>query len=100
MACSKILVLRHSRVVGIVAYEPQEAELRVHELATADEIGCDPETIVNVTLDALELACLASGARRLVVTARAETCGPPLRRRGFVRIDEGCAGSWLEKTFR
>lgn len=99
-ACSKILVLYHSRVVGIVAYDNHEDELRVHELAIAPETDCGSESILDVALDALELACLAGGKRRLVVTSRAGTCRPPLWQRGFVRIDEGCAGSWLEKTFR
>lgn len=99
-ACSKILVLYHSRVVGIVAYENREDELRVHELAIANGTDCRPEKIADVALDALELACLAGGARRLVVTSRAGTFRLPLWRRGFVRIDKGCAGSWLEKMFR
>jgi len=99
-ACSKILVLHQSRVLGIVAYENHEDELRVHELAIADETESDPERIVDVALHALEVTCLAAGARRLVVTSRAGSCRPPLWQRGFVRIDEGCAGTWLEKTFR
>jgi hypothetical protein len=74
-ACSKILVLQQSRVV--VAYETHEDELRVHELAIADDIDSGPESIVDVALHAVEAACLAAGARRLVVTSRAGTCRPP-----------------------
>ena len=97
---SKILVLYDSRVVGIVAYENHGEDLRVHELALAPGTAYCSERIIDVALDALELACLAGGARRIVVTSRAGMCRPPLWRRGFVRIDEGCAGTWLEKTFR
>jgi hypothetical protein len=99
-ACSKILVSYDSRVVGIVAYENRQDELRVHELAIAPATDCRPERTVVIALDALEVACLAAGARRLVVISCAGPCRVPLWQRGFVRIDEGCAGGWLEKTFR
>lgn len=99
-ACPKMLVLDDSLVMALVVYEIHNDELRVHELATAFKTGCEPEKIVDAALDALELACLAGGAHRLVVTSRAGTWWPVLSRRGFTRIDERCAGSWFEKAFR
>lgn len=99
-ACPKMLVLDGSHVMGLVVYEIHNDELRVHELATALKTGCEPEEIIDVALDALELACVAGGTHRLVVTSRAGTCWPALSRRGFARIDKRCAGGWFEKAFR
>lgn len=100
IACSKILISHQAHVVGLAAYQNVRDELRVCELAIASDAACGPERIVDAALDALELACLASGACRLVVTARAGTCLPALWHRGFVRIDDRSPRSWLEKRFQ
>ena len=99
-ACSKILISHRAHVVGLAAYQNVRDELRVCELAIASDAVCGPERIVDAALDALELACLASGARRLVVTARAGTCLPALWHRGFMKINERSPRSWLEKRFQ
>jgi hypothetical protein len=88
------------RIVGIAAYERADGELRVHEFGV--DTGATLYTtdqVVNALLDALEVACLAGGGRRLVLLPRAAIAGTILRRRGFVTIAEGCAGSWFEKSF-
>jgi len=88
------------RTVGMAAYERTDGELRVHELAV--DIGampCTEDQVLNALIDALEVACLAGGGRRLVLLPRAAIATSLLRRRGFVTIAEGCAGSWFEKTF-
>ena len=95
----RIVALCGSRTVGLVAYDGVDGELRVHEfgLDTAST-WCSEEQVVNGLFDALEVACLASGGRRLVVLPRAAIAASLLARRGFVTIAEGCAGSWLEKV--
>ena len=87
------------RTVGVAAYDRTDGELRVHEFAVDDTSLCAEDQIANALLDALEAACLAGGGRRLVLLPRAAVADSLLRRRGFVTIAEGCAGSWFEKTF-
>ena len=62
-------------------------------------VPCSVDQIATALLDALEIACLAGGGRRLVLLPRAALAGHLLRGRGFVPIVEGCAGSWFEKVF-
>jgi hypothetical protein len=88
-----------NRTVGVAAYDRAGGELRVHEFAADTTSLCAEDEVVNALLDALEVACLAGGGRRLVLLPRAAIAGSLLRRRGFVTIAEGCAGSWFEKTF-
>ena len=96
----RIVAACGNRAVGVVAYDGVDDELRVHEFGLdTTSTWCSEEQVINALLDALEVACLASGGRRLVVLPRAALAVPVLTRRGFVTIAEGCAGSWFEKTF-
>jgi hypothetical protein len=88
-----------SRVVGLAAYEREGGELRVHEFGVDESTPCTPDQVATALLDALEVACLAGGGRRLVLLPRAAVAADLLRTRGFVPIAEGCAGSWFEKHF-
>jgi hypothetical protein len=88
-----------SRVVGLAAYERADGELRVHEFGVDEEASCTIDQIATALLDALEIACLAGGGRRLVLLPRAALTAHLLRSRGFVPIAEGSAGSWFEKIF-
>ncbi len=84
----------------MAAYDRADGELRVHEFAVdVSTMPCAEDQVINALLDALEVACLAGGGRRLVLLPRAAIATSLLRRRGFVTIAEGCAGSWFEKTF-
>jgi hypothetical protein len=95
----RILAMCGSRVVGLAAYERSERELRVTELGLDHDSACGIDEIAGGLLDALELACMASGARRLVLLPRATLAAVFLRRRGYASIADGTAGSWFEKTF-
>jgi hypothetical protein len=88
-----------TRIVGLAAYEREDGELRVHEFGVDDAATCTLDQIATALLDALEIACLAGGGRRLVLLPRAALTGHLLRSRGFVPIAEDCAGSWFEKLF-
>jgi len=87
------------RVVGVAGYERAGAELRVHEFGVDSLSACSADQTVTALLDALEVACLAGGGRRLVLLPRAVVTSALLRPRGFVPIAEGCAGSWFVKAF-
>jgi hypothetical protein len=96
----RVIAVCGNRTVGVAAYDRTDDELRVHECGVdAASMLCTEAQVVNALLDALEVACLAGGGRRLVLLPRAAIGGSILRRRGFVTIAEGCAGSWFEKTF-
>jgi hypothetical protein len=96
----RIVAACGNRTVGVAAYDRADGELRVHEFGVdTTSTLCTEEQVVHALLDALEVACLAGGGRRLVLLPRAAIASSLLRRRGFVTIAEGCAGSWFEKTF-
>jgi hypothetical protein len=96
----RVVARRGARLLGVAAFERAGCELRVHEFGV--DVTASPDTVEEVMtalLDALELACLAGGGRRLVVLPRASAADKQLQRRGFATISEGCAGSWFEKKF-
>ncbi|MDO8835871.1 MAG: hypothetical protein Q7V01_09750 [Vicinamibacterales bacterium] len=96
---ARILVMCGPRIVGIAAYDRADAEVRVYELGTDTESACGTDEIATSLLDALELACMASGARRLLLVPRAVLSPTLTRRRGYATIGDGGPGTWVQKTF-
>jgi hypothetical protein len=95
----RILAMCGSRVVGMAAYDRAEGELRVYEIGMDPGSSCGTDEIASGLLDALELACMASGARRLLLSPRAALTGSLMRRRGYVTVGEATGGAWIQKTF-
>jgi hypothetical protein len=95
----RILALCGNRVVGLVAYERTDRELRVGEVGVDPESACGTVEVASGLLDALELACMAGGACRLVLLPRAHLDDGLLRRRGYTMIAGSAAGTWFEKRF-
>jgi hypothetical protein len=95
----RVLAACGTRVVGLAGYEQSGEDLRVHEFGLDATAPCPADEIATALLDALEMACLAGGGRRLVLLPRAASASHLLRARGFVPIAEGSAGSWFEKVF-
>lgn len=95
----RVVVTCDDRVTGLAAYESNDTELRVHEFALDPPHGYSTHEIVNLLLDALELACQAGGCSRLVLVPSVKVADAILRRRGYVIMPGGFAGSWREKTF-
>ena len=102
----RVVVTLGDDVVAVATCQKTEGEMRVPDIGMdvpAMEAGfasmcrCSERDILNTLLDAVELATIAGGCRRVVVS-------PPrvslafLERRGYVRVDERCAGGWIEKT--
>lgn len=83
--------------VALVTYQSTGSELRAPDFGLDGPACCDVDAVVSAVVHGLEVACLAAGARRVVVM-------PPkggehaLLRAGYVAIHEGCAGSWMEKS--
>ncbi len=97
---SRVVAVCGTRTVGVAGYDRADGELRVHEFGVDTTATlCSEDQVINALIDALEVTCLAGGGRRLVMLPRAALATSILRRRGFVTIAEGCAGSWFEKTF-
>ena len=88
-----------SRIMGVAAYERGDREIRVYEFGLDSSAAAGADEIACGLLDALELACMAGGARRLLMLPRATAATALLTRRGFRAIAEGCAGTWYEKSF-
>ena len=98
-ASGRVTAACAGRVVGVAAYNLTDTELRVHEFGVDASSPCQVEAIASTLLEALEIACLAGGGRRLVILPRAAVSSTLLRARGFTTIAEGCAGSWYVKSF-
>jgi hypothetical protein len=96
---ARVVALCGTRVVGVAAYERTDREIRVYEFVVDGASPCGADEIATELLNALELACLAGGARRLLLLPRATPAVTVLARRGFRAIAEGSAGTWFEKTF-
>jgi hypothetical protein len=96
---ARVIATYRSRTVGLASFERTNDEIRVHEFAFEPDLCFSTQDILRQLLDALELACLASGGRRLVLLPQAVVAVSPLERLGYHLINEGCAGAWLEKTF-
>jgi hypothetical protein len=95
----RILAVCGNRVAGLAAYEQTHNELRVYEMGVDPQSACGPDSIAAGLLDALELACMAAGARRLLLLPRARVASDLLRRRGYAPVAAGAAGGWSEKVF-
>lgn len=96
--CTRIVVACNDRIVGAAPFERTDHELRVHAIAVLETADCTRQQVTHSLLDAVETACLASGGTRVLLMPAAAAACKGLSRRGYVRVGEGCAGSWLEKT--
>jgi hypothetical protein len=95
----RVVVLNGPRVVGLAAFDRCDDEVRVCELAVEPSICFGAHEILRQLLDALELACLAGGAKRVVLLPAAVVAASTLERLGYETVAESCAGGWLEKRF-
>lgn len=103
----RVLVFMGDKIVGAATCQKVETELRVPDLAI-DVAACGlrlvggpprprEREIINALLDAVEVACLAAGCHRIILNPPKVPIGF-LERRGYTRVDERCAGGWVEKT--
>ncbi|HEX6974664.1 MAG TPA: hypothetical protein VF147_09690 [Vicinamibacterales bacterium] len=102
----RVVVTLGGDIVAVATCKKTEGEMRVPDIGLdipAMEAGyaavyrCSERDILNTLLDGIELASVAGGCRRVIVS-------PPrvslafLERRGYVRVNERCAGGWIEKS--
>jgi hypothetical protein len=100
----RVVVTLGDDVVAIATCQKTDGEMRVPDVGLdipvrdgGCAVCCSERDIVNTLLDAVELACIAGGCRRVIVSPPRVSLGF-LERRGYVRVDERCAGGWIEKT--
>jgi hypothetical protein len=94
----RVLIMCGTTIVGAAVYERIASELRVHEFAVDRQASCVSGDVAGALLKALDLAGLAGGDRRIVLTPRAVIYGSALRACDYNVNDEGCAGRWLQKN--
>jgi len=92
----RVTVLDGSQVVGVATCQKTETELRVPEIGMDVDPDLSSHEVLHALLDAIELAGLAGGCRRVVLMPPRGLAWLPARR-GYVAITERCAGGWLEK---
>jgi hypothetical protein len=95
---SRVLATCDGVVVGVATYRRTDQELRVADFGVDESCACSISEIVGALVDALELACMAGGCHRVLLIPPLPTIAA-LRKRGYAVISEGCAGSWMERTF-
>jgi hypothetical protein len=94
---SRLIAMCGDQAVAVVTYQGANGEVRAPDFGLDATGSCDAGTIVATIVHGLEVACLAAGAKRVVVM-------PPrggeqaLARAGYIAVHEGCAGSWMEKS--
>lgn len=93
-----MLATHGTQLVGLASYERTDDELRVHEIAVDPDLSFGPSDILRQLLDAVELAALAGGCRRVVLLPSAVVAVEPFERLGYRIVNERCAGAWLEKS--
>ena len=96
---SRVVAACGDCVVAVATYQRIDTDLRVPDFAVDPRCGCSTYNIIGTVVDALELACLAGGGHRIVIMPPTATAGNYLVKRGYVLMREGCAGTWIEKTF-
>jgi hypothetical protein len=102
----RVLVIMGDKTVGAATCQKVEIELRVPDIGIDVAscglrlVGGPPQPrereIINALLDAVEVACLAAGCQRIILNPPKVPLGF-LERRGYTRVDERCAGGWVEK---
>jgi len=97
--CGRVVAHCEGRIVGLAAYQRLEVEVRVYEFGVDEQAPCGIEAVVAGLLDALEVACLAGGCRRLVVVPHGQVEDRFFTDRGFAALVHGCATHLFEKRF-
>jgi hypothetical protein len=95
----RVVALCGSRVVGLAAYESVDRELRVWDMGVDPQPACEAAVIAGELLDALELACMAGGARRIVLLPRTGLEEAELQRRGYRLLATRGTSPWFDKLF-
>ena len=88
---------------GLATYTQTPFEMQIPDFSVdiPSGVGSDrsrlAQRVLSALLDAIELASMAGGCRRIVLIP-SRGAAADFERRGYVGISEGCAGAWMEKS--
>ncbi len=88
--------------VGVATYTQTPIETQVPDFSVeippslAAEHDHLAAQVLDTLVEAIEIASLAGGCRRVVLIPMHGAAD--LTRRGYVCVNEGCGGSWMEKS--
>jgi hypothetical protein len=97
----RVIVALGDEVVAVATCRKSDGEMRVPDVAI--DLPPDaarrwsPRDVLNALLDGIELSSIAAGCRRIIVNPPAASLAL-VERRGYTRVNERCAGGWIEKT--
>jgi hypothetical protein len=87
--------------VGVATFTQTPIEMQIPDFAVdippvldLDHGNVRPQIITSL-LEAIEVAALAAGCRRIVIIPSRGAAD--FTRRGYLSVSEGCGGSWMEK---
>jgi hypothetical protein len=98
----RILVRLDDAPVGVATYTQTPIETQIPDFAVDIPHSVDLDhanvrrQVMDSLLDAIEIASLAAGSRRIVIVPAGGI--KDLLRHGYLAVSEGCGGSWMEKT--
>ena len=98
----RILVRIDDVPVGVATYTQTPFETQIPDFAVDIPRSADldhanaRQQVMDSLLDAIEIASLAGGSRRIVIVPVSGI--KDLLRHGYLAVSEGCGGSWIEKT--
>ena len=98
----RIVVRFDDVLVGVATYTQTPIETHVPDFSVEIPPSLDVEhpylvpQVLDALLGAIEIASLAGGCRRVVLIPSGGVTD--LTRRGYVCVNEGCGGSWMEKS--
>lgn len=98
----RVVVLVNDTLAGVATYTQTPFEMQIPDFAVSIPlaVGADRHElatrVLDALLDAIEVASLAGGCHRIVLTP--STAVGDLERHGYVVVTEGCASAWMEKS--
>lgn len=97
----RVLVALGDDVVGVATCRKSDGEMRVPDVAIDIPMSAgrrwSPRDVLNALLDAIELSSVAAGCRRVILNPPTDSLAF-VERRGYRRVNERCAGGWIEKS--
>jgi hypothetical protein len=95
----RVIVSLGGEVVAVATCRKTDSEMRVPDVAIDVPAGgrWSAREVLNALLDGIELSTIAAGCRRIIVNPPSTSLAF-VERRGYRRVNERCAGGWIEKT--
>ena len=99
----RVVVRVDDTVAAVATYTQTSFETQIPDFAIGipSAVGSErsrlAERVLDALLDAIELASLAGECQRIVLIPSVASVDD-MERRGYAVVEDGCAGSWMEKS--